>query len=97
IFLTAWADPGQRQRVRAGHNDAVSCLAFAPDGRTLASGSWDSTVRLWHLATGQEVATLEGHRGRIHCLVFAADGRTLASGGETPEGNGEVLLWRADR
>jgi WD40 repeat protein/serine/threonine protein kinase len=97
IFLTDWADPGLRQRVRAGHNDAVSCLAFAPDGRTLASGSWDSTVRLWHLATGQEVATLEGHRGRIHCLVFAADGRTLGSGGETPEGNGEVLLWRADR
>ena len=45
----------------AGHTERVMSVAFTSDGKTLASGSYDGTVRLWDVATGQERATLKGH------------------------------------
>jgi WD40 repeat protein len=61
-------------------------------------------VRLWHVATGQELAVLTGHHGPVNCVAFAPDGRTLASGGSVSltlasgasAGTiGEVFLWDA--
>jgi WD40 repeat protein len=86
---------GKELQALAGHLDQVTGIAFAPDGRTLASCGPDRTVRLWNVSAWQEVATLEGHRGRINTVAFSPDSRLLISGGETTEGVGEVLLWRA--
>ncbi len=65
------------------HGDTVRCLAFSPDGATLASGSAskDATVRLWDVATGREIRRISTPQGTIATVLFAPDGQTLVSGG----------------
>jgi WD40 repeat protein len=66
--------------VLGGHETTVSCLAFSPDGRRIASGSYDRTVRLWDVQTGAAVgAPFIGHSYTIRCLAFSPDGQHIAS------------------
>ena len=68
----------------------ISNAVFSPDGRMLASGSWDdSMVRLWDVPTGELIATLAGHRHSVYSVAFSPDGKTVASGGEDLA----VRLW----
>ncbi len=65
----------------SGHTNAVSSVAFSPDGKTLASGSRDSTIRLWDIASGnQKGQPLTGHTDSVYSVAWSPDGKTLASG-----------------
>jgi WD40 repeat protein len=64
-----------------GHTDAVRCLAYAPDGAALASGSDDGTVRLWDLAVGWGALTLSDDRlTEVEVLAFVPGRRALVAG-----------------
>ena len=72
-----------------GPNSQVALLVFSADGRTLASGGEDQTVRLWEVATGKERSRLVGHRGWVLSGAFSPDGRRFFSGSNDTT----VLIW----
>ena len=72
--------PAQEPVVTFQLNGYVHDVAFAPDGKMLATASSDQVVRLWDVATGKGRRTLRGHRGNVLSVAFAPDGKTLATG-----------------
>lgn len=72
-----------------GHTGPVTSLAFDPQGSMLASGCFDSSVKLWDVKSGRLLSTLEGHRGSVYSVVFDSHAKMLASGSS----DGTVNLW----
>ena len=72
-----------------GHSSFVFRVSFSPDGQTLASASWDNTIKLWDVKTGKEIATLKGHTDVVYSVSFSPDGKTLASSGR----DRTIKLW----
>lgn len=73
----AWA---QTPAEFKGHQGLIYNLAFSPDGKVLATASFDNTVKLWDYATGKEIAVLKGHTSPVYAVAFSSDG-TIATGG----------------
>jgi WD40 repeat protein len=76
-------------RAMTGHTGRVTAIAFSPDGRLMASGGDDASIKLWDTATGREVATLTGHTLGVSAIDFSPDGKLIASG----SADGSARVW----
>jgi RNA polymerase sigma factor (sigma-70 family) len=89
-FQTVWdVRTGREKTQRSGLPHAPVCAAFAPDGRSLATGDAGGVVRIWELATGGERCAFPGHSNAVGAIAFSPDGRLVASASlDAP-----ILVW----
>jgi WD40 repeat protein len=90
-----WRAPGSAPPISLEAHDrtalrAVTSLEASADGRLLAAGGADGTLKLWLLPEGRTLATLNGFEGPVTCVAFSSDGRLLAAGGA----DGTLRMWR---
>ncbi len=72
-----------------GHRGQVNCVAWSHDGRHIATGSADRTVRLWDAASGSEIRSIAGHNGAVASVAFSPDDRRVVTTGE----DGTARVW----
>jgi WD40 repeat protein len=88
VARAPWQDPGTNA---AWWYTGTAAVAFAPDGKTLVTAGRDGLVKLWDVASGRPLRTMERHYMWVEALAFSRDGRTLASAGR----DGAIRLWDA--
>jgi WD40 repeat protein len=74
------------------HTEGLTAVAFSPNGRYVATGSVDQTLRIWAVETATELRRFEAHTASVNAVAFAADGRTIASGSSDTT----LRLWDAE-
>jgi serine/threonine protein kinase len=90
LYARARGSLGMRcLRILEGHTNGVRSVAFSPDGQYALSGSWEYTLRLWKIATGEYLRTFEGHTWIVLSVAFSPDGRYALSG----SGDKTLRLW----
>jgi WD40 repeat protein len=80
--------PSRLLRTLTRHTEGITALAVTPDGRSVISGSWDYTLKLWDLESGQEVTTFQGFVFKVNAVAVTPDGRFMIAGSD--EGHSTV-------
>jgi serine/threonine-protein kinase len=75
-----------------GHLGAVQSVSFSPDGKLLASGGTDKTVKIWDVATGKIIRSMRGHAKGVTTVFFSPDGKYVMSGSKDKT----VKVWNVD-
>jgi WD40 repeat protein len=88
-FLTIWTCRSSYTKLAELTGETYYGLAFSPDGRTLAVGAEDGTIRLLEMPSARVVMTLRGGDSTVRALAFSPDGKFLLSAGQM----GRVVLW----
>jgi WD40 repeat protein len=95
-YLRTLLDPqlttADKKPIKAAHLSLVESLAYSPDGKTLASGSFQEVV-LWDAEKGTILRRLTGFADRVVALDFSHDGKLLATGGGAPTADGELKIF----
>jgi len=79
IILFAQTEYPIETVLQKGHSNHVVCVAFSPDGKFLATGSYDNTIKLWEVSSGKEIRTYNHHTGTIRSLQFSKNGENILS------------------
>lgn len=82
-------DVKSRRELAVLKDEGMRCFCFAPDGKTIAMGCADRTIKLWDVTEQRLRKTLKGPTGLVCCVTFSPDGRKVASGCS----DGSVTLW----
>ena len=87
--LMLWRVGHDGSRQRRAHRKGIYGVAVSPDGKTVATGSYDHDVMLWDTKSGTPLRRLVGHRDTVHTIAYSSDGKLLYS----CAGDGNVLAW----
>ena len=79
VFEQTFAQEQMETVVQRGHALAVGSVCFSPDGKYLASGSEDKTIKIWEFSTGRELKTLNGHQSAVNQVLYTANGKHIVS------------------
>lgn len=82
-------EPSQEPIILTGHSAEISSVVFTADSRTIISGAWDQTIKVWDIQRGKSIHTFKGHTANVNALAIASDDKRIISASD----DGNLIVW----